>query len=215
MTTIIFPVDKSTDFLNQIVENLNNSVVEFDLIKIFPTNESYDSAVKKIIEIKDDELIIFLGHGSPEMLYGGESDEFDKKAFVKLKTMYLFKNKNLFLLACDSTSLLKSSFKIAEIKKSIGFGPLPTDMSELNSNKFKSLGANEETIRLFKDKIVNLISNSLIYYLNNSSKTKNMIDLKEYLILLINKDISETILIKKNRPLADLLFYMRTDLNLY
>lgn len=213
-TTIIFPKDPSTLFLKTIIKNLEAKNIEFDLIEVFPNKDSYYSTIDKLKATNDNDLIIFLGHGSPDRIYGGESDDFEKKSLVKISEMNIFKDKNLFLLACDSTNLLKSSFNIAKIKKSIGFGPLPTELTELNSTKFKSLGATEETIEEFKTKITSIISSSLIYFLVNSDKL-SLLDLKDYIILLINKEINSSILTEKNRPLADLLFYMKTDLAVY
>jgi len=213
-TTIIFPKDPSILFLKTIIKKLEEKEIKFDLIEVFPNQASYDSTIDKLKATNDNDLIIFLGHGSPDRIYGGESDDFNKKALVKISEMNIFKDKNLFLLACDSTSLLKSSFNIAKIKKSIGFGPLPTELTELNSTKFKSLGATEETIEEFKTKITKIISNSLIYFLINYDDL-SLLDLKDNITLLINKEINNSILSEKNRPLADLLFYMKTDLAVY
>lgn len=214
-TTIIFPTDKSTSFLKTIIKNLEDKNIEFDLLDVLPDQKAYDSVIEKLTIIDDDDLVIFLGHGSPDRIYGGESEGFEKKHLVKNSEMSIFKNKNLFLLACDSSSLLKSSFNIAKIKKSIGFGPLPTDLIELNSNKFKALGATEETIEEFKIQIINIISSCLIHFLLEKKNQMSMLDLKDYIVLLINKEINNSILTNKNRPLADLLFFMKTDLAVY
>lgn len=214
-TTIILPQDPSTSFLTFIIDNLKNKEIEFDLINVMPNQDSYDSVLEKLKMTGDGDFIIFLGHGSSDRIYGGESEHFAKRYLVKRNEMSIFKNKNLFLLACDSTDLLKSSFNVSNIKKSIGFGPLPTELSELNSNKFKSLGVDENIIDQFKKKIVDVISDSLIFFLKNNHIEMSMLDLKDHILLLINKEINNSILIEQNRPLGDLLFYMKTDMAIY
>src|SRR5690554_2680552 len=136
MITVIISVDPSTKFLYDIVKSLKSNSIEFELIEVQPNNASYKNCLDKITELPENSTILFLGHGQDNQIYGGELlDSFPKQPLVKRNEMGIFKNQNLFLLACDSASLIKSSFRIAKTNKAIGFGPLPTEIEEVESDK--------------------------------------------------------------------------------
>jgi hypothetical protein len=211
MMQIIISIDPSTNFLFEIIKNLQNKEIKFNLIEIYPNEESYIKSLEAISMFEKKSFVLFLGHGTNEKLYGGEKlPSFPKKEFVNVNQMGIFENQNLFLLSCDSSGLLKSSFKIAKLSKSIGFGNLPTSKEEIDEDKkLKNQGISENTILEFKNLIVSTISESIIY------NHKNFDKLKDYLTLFIDKEINNAVLIKKDRNLADLLFKMRNEMVIF
>tara|TARA_R110001606_G_scaffold369772_1_gene525972 strand:+ start:1323 stop:1970 length:648 start_codon:yes stop_codon:yes gene_type:complete len=215
MITVIISVDPSTNFLYSIVENMKSNSIEFELIEVHPNEESYKSCIDNISNLPENNTILFLGHGQDNQIYGGELlDDFPKQPLVKRNEMGIFKNQNLFLLACDSASLIKSSFRIAKTNKAIGFGPLPTEMKEVkNDKKLATAGITLDTIELFKQAINETIILSLLEYFKDESK--DFIYLKDYLKLLLNKRINKAIFEEDNRNLADLLFNMKNDMVIY
>lgn len=127
--------------------------------------------------------------------------------------MSIFKGRNIFILACDSTELLRQSFQQSGIKKSIGFGALPTDLKEVENNKkLSGQDINQDVINLYKEVIVKSISTALCNYL---LKHKDFINLYNYLRLLLNKEINDSVLSSKNRILADLIYKMRDEMKVY
>ena len=211
MIYIIISIDPSTQFLFEIINNLKKSGLEFKVLEIHPNEESYAKTLEEISSFEKKSKIIFLGHGQSNQLYGGESlNLFPKTAFVKLTEMNVFQEQNLFLLACDSASLIKSSFRQSRVIKSIGFGGLPTSLEEVEKDKKLSAeGISEQTIEDFKNEIVNTVSIALALHHKDFNR------LSDYLTLLIDQRINNAILVKKDRNLADLLFKMRYEMVLY
>ncbi|WP_272148615.1 hypothetical protein [Tenacibaculum aiptasiae] len=215
MIVIIISVDPSTRFLFDIVESLKSNSIEFELIEVHPKEESYKACLDIIVELPKNTTILFLGHGQDDQIYGGELlDDFPKQPLIKRNEMGIFKNQNLFLLACDSASLIKSSFRIAKTNKAIGFGPLPTEIEEVeNDKKLVNEGITLDTIELFKQAINETVILSLLEYFKDEAK--DFIYLKDYLNLHLNKRINKAILDEDNRNLADLLFNMKNDMVIY
>lgn len=211
MIHIIFSIDPSTEFLYSIVKELEISGLKFELLEVQPDEKSYIDTFDTISKFEKNSVIIFLGHGQPNQLYGGEClDSFPKRPFIKLSEMHIFQEQYLFLLACDSANLIKSSFRLSKIKKCIGFGGLPTSIEEVeNDKRLSAEGISEKTIEDFKSEIVYTVSIALKLYNNDFNK------LTDYLRLIIDQRIIHAVLIKQDRSLADLLFKMRNEIVLY
>lgn len=211
MIQIIISIDPSTQFLFEIITNLKNYGISCNVCEIYPNDESYSSTLDIISNLDRDSRILFFGHGQSNQLYGGESlESYPKKAFIKLNEMSVFKDQYLFLLACDSADLIKSSFRQSKMSKSIGFGGLPTSMEEIEKDKkLSSEGVSEQTIEDFKNEIVYTVSTALALHHKDFNK------LSDYLILLLDQRINNAVLVKKDRNLADLLFKMRYEMVLY
>ena len=213
MITIIISIDPTTAFLFEIIENIRANDIEVNLIEIHPSDQSYNDCLEKIKELDCGSIILFLGHGQSDRLYGGESEAFDKKPIVKLNEMNIFQNKYLILLACDSAELLKSSFRQAKMIKSIGFGALPTEIEELDNNKkFANVGITKATIDLFRSVIVSTVSDAIVHSLKYKL---DFIQTKDYLTFLLNKKINSVILEDNNENLGDLIYQMKYELVQY
>jgi hypothetical protein len=208
---IIISIDPSTQFLFEIIAKLKQCGTNCNVYEIHPNDNSYSKAFDIISNLERNSRILFLGHGQSNQLYGGECiDSFPKKAFIKLNEMSIFKEQHLFLLACDSADLIKSSFRQSKTIKSIGFGGLPTSMEEVEKDKkLSSEGISEQTIKDFKNEIVCTVSNALSLYYEDFNK------LSDYLTLLLDQRINNAVLVKNDRNLADLLFKMRYEMVLY
>lgn len=215
MNYVIISIDPSTKFLFEIVNNLKFNNVDFELIIINPNDKSYKDSFDTISKLERNSIICFFGHGQPNQIYGGEIPNlYPKKAFIKLNEMSIFQDQSLFLLACNSSDLIRSSFRNSKFKKAIGFGGLPTSKEEiLNDKKLSADEISDDTIENFKKAIIESISESLIFFFK--SDKNDFIRLKDYLSLLIDKKINESIFNNKDRNLADLLFRMRNEMVIY
>ena len=211
MIQIVISIDPSTHFLFEIINKLKQNSVEFEVTEICPNDESYADSLHKITNFPKKSIIVFLGHGQSDQLYGGEClGSFPKKPIIKSNQMNIFENQFLFILACDSSKLIQRSFQQSKTIKSIGFGGLPTSIEEIEKDKkLFAVGISEETIEEFKKEIVLIISTSLSWYHNDFNQ------LKDYMILYLDQRIHSAVLIKKDRNLSDLLFKMRSELVLY
>lgn len=188
-----------------------NNGIKCNVYEIHPNDESYSKTFDIVSSLERNSRVLFLGHGQSNQLYGGECLEtFPKKPFIKLNEMSVFKDQYLFLLACDSADLIKSSFRNSKMSKSIGFGGLPTSMEEVEKDKkLSSEGISEQTIEDFKNEIVYTVSNAILLHYQDFNK------LSDYLTLLLDQRINNAVLVKKNRNLADLLYKMRYEMVLY
>jgi hypothetical protein len=214
MINIIISIDPSTKFLFDIITYFDSQNISMNIIEIHPTDKSYSDAKESITNIPKSSIVLFLGHGQSNQLYGGESSSFEKKSFISSNEMNLFEGQNLFVLACDSTDLLKGSFRSSKTSKSIGFGGLPTEMKEVESDKKLSAeGITQGVINQFKSSITETVSEAFLYAIKQEEVDYNV--LKDYLCLLINKRINKAVLEEDNRLLGDLLYKMKNEIMIY
>ena len=211
MIQIIISIDPSTEFLFEIINKLKSYPIDFNIIELHPTNKSYSEAYDKITKFDKNSVILFLGHGTDEKLYGGENlPVFEKKEFIKLQQMNVFEKQNLFALSCNSAGLIKKSHRLSKMNKSIGFGGLPTSKEEVDDDKrLREQGVSAQTIQDFKNEIVYTVSEAISQHYQDFNK------LSDYLTLLLDQRINNAVLVKKDRNLADLLFKMRYEMVLY
>lgn len=214
MIYIIYPEDNSTSFLTEIfvrLKHVYNDVVDIFLVK--PNPGSYEECLHYITSLDDRSVVLFMGHGQNDLLFGAESEEFEKKPLIKRNDFSIFKNKFLFSLSCNSNELLRTSLANSGLINSIGFGILPSEMKEVENNKkLREQGVTIEIIEAFKANLVEIIFSSFSYFIRYGVPFD---ELSDYLILLINKNISKIILDDKNNAenkiLADLLYQMRSE----
>lgn len=213
---VIYPKDSSTEFLLEIPKAIIGAVgtEKINLIMIEASIDSYNQGKDSIQSIEEKDIVLFMGHGQYDMLFGAESPTFPKEPFIKKTEIRLFENKYLFSLSCYSNELLRTTFSYSKILSSVGFGSLPTEMIEVESNKrLKDQGVNIRIIESYKQILVELVSKSFIYLISSEC---DFLKMTNYFLLLLNKKISEVILNDKKdkdfRILADLLFQMRSEL---
>ncbi|WP_157816229.1 hypothetical protein [Spirosoma pollinicola] len=110
-----------------------------DDINFILLDESTDYiAIHGIIEnINDGEVILFLGHGSSNCLYGSPHPSNEKSEFLSKDKLSILNNKNFFCLSCNSYEFIKRNKKFTTIINAVGFGDLPTDWVEIvNAREF-------------------------------------------------------------------------------
>jgi len=144
---IIHPYDTTTVSLKRITNYLKR---QFPTLvysyEIKPNKESHFQCIELIKSHSNEGLIIFMGHGRSDGLYGAKGkyadklycedaflDEPDKiynhHLFITSESAHIFKNKKLFCLACNSNSF-GSILINAGCKSYIGFGDLPSSVDE-------------------------------------------------------------------------------------
>jgi hypothetical protein len=203
----IHPNDDSTEFLSEIYRKLAQIVdpASFQVLR-FSTNQQ-PAILRLIPTLAEDSLIVYMGHGTADKLYGIHPNE-----FVLINSMSIFDTMNLFAIACDSTFLLRNCFSRVNLKKCIGFGKLPTEIEEIDSIKqLRDRVIGEEDIEEFKSCIVQIITKALAITIRNDG---DLCLLYSQLRLLTNVAINEAAFEKKNQNLAELLYCMSADLTL-
>jgi len=213
MIYLIYPKDPTTSFLDILLDNFSSSISEgkVQVLNCEASDDSYSVAKKNIQAIPDDSKIIFMGHGTPSILYGGASQTFVKKSLIKSSDMDTFKNKTLILMSCYSASLLKSSRRIRNYSDSIGFGLLPSDLSETTvKSNVEKLKLNESDIKNYQQCLVDIFSKLIDLLLNTTNTTEQIVN---KLRLLINTNINTNILEADNTKLASLLYFTNVDIH--
>ena len=207
---LIFPNDRSTEFLKSVVDKAEELISNLIIIKCSASDESYSDAIEQLKNISKGETVIFIGHGCPTKLYGGENKSFSKKELISLKNVSLFKDVKLILMACNSSDFIRSSRKMRNFSEALGFGLLPSDMNELAKNKkIRELNLTELEINKFKEILIDLFSRIIDLVANFDKSIEELkFFVSTYISVLINNLIG-----KGNMTnVAKLLFYVRKEL---
>jgi len=213
---LIYPSDETTEFLLEIPKRIAEKHGEksIQVIQMPPSEESYKEVFQSIEAIPSGSVVIFMGHGQEEKLWGAENESFVKQSFVSKSQAKVFSEKFIFLLSCNSNDFIKGTFSFSKAISSIGFGSLPTEMAEVEKSKrLKEQGVNEETINKYKNSMIELVSDSFCDMIESKLSFSQ---LGNSFLLRLNKKMSQVILedtkSKDNRILADLLFQMKSEM---
>ncbi|HUM97008.1 MAG TPA: hypothetical protein PK275_04080 [Chitinophagaceae bacterium] len=216
MIYLIYPSDETTEFLLEIPKRIAEKHGEksIQVIQMLPSEESYKEVFQSIEAIPSGSVVIFMGHGQEEKLWGAENESFVKQSFVSKSQAKVFSEKFIFLLSCNSNDFIKGTFSFSKAISSIGFGSLPTEMAEVEKSKrLKEQGVNEETINKYKNSMIELVSDSFCDMIESKLSFSQ---LGNSFLLRLNKKMSQVILedtkSKDNRILADLLFQMKSEM---
>ncbi|MBW3733498.1 hypothetical protein [Aeromonas dhakensis] len=208
---IIFPDDPTLIFMRCIFDafeskyNGNN----INIISCNPSSEGYKDARELITNIKPSSTVVFIGHSTPSLIYGGASVDFNKQPLLKIDDMGVFSACDLILVSCFSKKLLESSRQKRAFSHCIGFGLIPSEFHELQSHpRISRLGLLEEDLEVFKQHFSIIIRNTLKYLLLENGSLESAF---LYMRMLLNKAANQFILKEKNHRLAELLYYIVSE----
>jgi hypothetical protein len=213
MIFLVYPSDPSTHFLQQLLDQFSESikVKKVCLIVCEASDMSYEEARRAMKETPEGSTIIFMGHGTPDKLYGGTNDNFSRKAFITIRDMPAFTNRTLIFMSCYSANFLKASRQIRNYNNSIGFGLLPSDLNEMqNKSQLNKLDFNESDINQFRQCLIEIFSELTNHLLTTNKSVEQVVD---HIKLFINCKINSCILNEDNSKLANLLFYMNSEIH--
>lgn len=225
----IYPQDETTSFLNRIVSHLTNSLGnDFHCHKVKLTESSHSECLKRTASLKQ-RLILFLGHGRSDMLYGscGKSGEniflsddvetdntdfFNKKDFISLKNADVFEDKIVISFSCNSNTT-RRSIGNASISGGalsfVGFGDIQTDFD-------KEKEMTEREIAIFKGIIVKIIKKTILYSYANNLTVENLVDAIK---IMTNKEIHILLTkhkgIKYRNRIAKHLFNFKNEIKIF
>lgn len=144
---IIHPYDTTTVSLRRVTRYLKRKFPDqVYSYEIEPNEKSHLWCIELIKSHSNEGLIIFMGHGRSDGLYGAKGKYADKlfcedaflddpdkiynhHLFITSKNAHIFKDKKLFCLACNSNTF-GSLLINAGCKSYIGFGDLPSSVDE-------------------------------------------------------------------------------------
>jgi hypothetical protein len=164
---IIFPKDETTDFLEEIIQDIKP--LSESLVHRLDSKDDHSSIFNLASEFEDDDLILFLGHGTSNSLAGSETFSNQFGAFMTDLQIKVFQGKKVILLSCRSSEYLLKFGKQARLKAAIGFPNLITDWNEVEypDSIDEVEGILKSDIEVFRSIIVRVASKSLVDYLKS------------------------------------------------
>lgn len=226
---IIHPNDKTTAFLDRIKNHLIGSFGEIvSHFNIYPNDNSHLLCLQRIQNHPASGMIIFLGHGRTDKLYGSKGTHYENREFVSQEVMDenpddyyfndnfidesnldVFADKKVFCLACNSNSKLAKLATAKQVKTFIGFGDIPTSLSEFKQN---GQIVSQDLVKRVKGEINYIIKTSLALCIK---KNMTVSDLLSYIKIIANQRISTILTQEKNSKerflLADYIYYLKKE----
>jgi len=227
---IIHPYDRSTFFLKRIKNYLQvqfGSDVYYFSVK--PNDTSHHECLERIKQHPNSGLIIFLGHGRTDRLYGGKSEKYSalvsdsarleiseeyyyNENFINESNIDVLKSKKIFCLACNSNSRISDYAIQKEALAFLGFGDIPTTIGEF---KEKGKNVSNDVIRYMKTEINHIIKKCLAYSIKNEYSFRNLFD-------LINLTTNQRIMyylkyqkyFKERYLLTDYLYFFKKEIKI-
>ncbi|MGX7668874.1 hypothetical protein [Flavobacterium pedocola] len=214
---IIHPKDETTDFLEEITSYLlENTVVEIVILRL-ATKDDHLSFFETVQTFKENELILFLGHGTSTGLSGCSTNECEQQVFIAEKQLKVFENKNLILLSCRSNQYLKSYFKDCKLKSAIGFPNLITDFEEVihHDDPSRLEDITEDDVEAFKIALVEIVKFSLVDFVNSDLTVFQIFNriklrLNRKIVNLYQRNVTND-----KTPLGKMLHDIANDLNYF
>lgn len=229
---IVHPYDKTTVFLEGIISHLQASFgAEVECFKIQTNDNSHNLCVDRIKVHPSNGVIIFLGHGRSDALYGSKGDDYSpslgfeeisafpdlyffKESFITKNNADVFSGKKIFCLACNSNSKIAGFAIQSGAETFLGFGDIPTSPDEFkidgNSDVSNSL------VSKMKSELNYIIKKSLEYSI---SKSYSFEQLHNIIKFIVNQRITEILITQKDFSeryiLTDYLYYLKKDIIIF
>jgi hypothetical protein len=199
----IFPKDSTIEFLEPLFIRICD---KYSASYLIGDPQDDDDYLDKLIELSARcDTIIFLGHGSSEVLYGVNFNELIHKDNVNI-----LRGKKLVLFACNSVEFIRNN----KLTNAIGFGVVPTSDYDIQVGHLHSL--------TLKDLLVtdlDYIKNTIVrIWLETISET-DISDVNHfYSVFSYNTTVEIVKCLTKREPtnfrlISDILYYLKTDMN--
>lgn len=209
----IFPEDKSTDFLLPIytqLESMSGFVgYRFNTLDLQKRNSLYNT----LSQLEEDSLLVFLGHGSSNKLYGSVDENGDKQVLLEKDNTRNLKKLDFICVACRSSEFAHNHFQ-----NYIGFGDITSDFSEVIAER--NIGesnfmdwANENDIITFRNLFVEAVTKAILL-----TSCNDLCSMYKMMRLCFNKQIAELLKNKSSnnyRHIADMLFDILNEMEFY
>lgn len=230
---IIHPNDKTTSFLNRIknylVEKFEDRIHHFN---IYPNDDSHKTCLDRIRNHPSDGLIIFLGHGRTDKLYGSKGDLYHNKDlvspdaieedpskyyfndnFINEENIDVFSDKRVFCLACNSNNKISTFASDKGVNTFFGFGNIPTSRAEFEEDGIKNVS--NDMVKFMKSELNLIIKKGLEYGISNNYNFRQLMDI---IHLIINQRIAyylkEEKHLNERRQLVDYLYLLKKEMRI-
>jgi hypothetical protein len=218
---IVHPYDITTSFLESIASYLRSAFPDdIHYFSIEPNNPSHQQCLKRIGIHSSNGLIIFLGHGRSDKLYGSRGDEFYADAsydliaafpekyyfnedFIHQGNVDVLSGKKVFCLACNSNDKIAKYAYDKGVTSFLGFGDIPTSPEELMAIGLQNNG--KDIARLMQVELNYIIKRGLQICIENNSTFEQLQNIMEFIInqritdyLINNKSLQDRYILANN-----------------
>lgn len=229
---IVHPYDKTTLFLESIKGGLKaNFESNLHLFNIETNDKSHEDCLDTISNHPENGLIIFLGHGRSDALYGSKGDEYSpslgfeevstfphlyyfNESFISKKNVNVFSGKKIFCLACNSNDKIAQYAMEFGAKTFLGFGNIPSSSEEFVADGFSNV--TNEIVNSMKLELNYIIKRSLEYSISKSYNFEQLLNIMHF---ITNQRITEYLIEKKDFNeryiLTDYLYQLKKDITIF
>lgn len=233
---IVHPHDKSTGFLDRIKSHLQSKFSEdCHYFNIKPQFVSHKQCLSEINNFSGKGLILFMGHGKSNCLYGAKGDYygtlenelvkeedpekyFYEDNFINDQNINVFKDKKVISLSCNSNGQIGRKAIEFGAKVFIGFGDLPTSVGELEDKGEESkTGISLSTVeQAIKTEINYIIKKSIEIGI---IKKYSFAELVELIHFISNQRISDYLVnqkkISERKLIANYIYNFKKEIKIY
>jgi len=233
---IIHPYDKSTSFLDRIKSHLQIKFSEdCHYFNIKPQFASHKQCLSEIDNFSDEGLILFMGHGKTNCLYGAKGDfygtlenelvkqeqpekYFYEDNFINDQNIYIFNNKKVISLSCNSNGQIGRKAVEFGAKVFLGFGDLPTSVGELEDKGEESkTGISLSTVeQAIKTEINYIVKRSIEIGIVKNYSFKQLHELIQF---ISNQRISHYLVdqkkINERKLIANYIYNFKKEIKIY
>jgi hypothetical protein len=199
---IIHPEDSTTGFLDKIKSHLKRELTGLTHhYNVKPNEGSHNNCFQSISDHSEDGLILFMGHGRSNFLYGAKGKLFDsdfisddakeespenyfyKEEFITLDNIDVFKNKKVVCLTCNSNGIIGKEAIDKGAKVFLGFGNLPSSIEELIEQGEKNeTGTSLASVeKVLKTEINYIIKKSITIGINKNYNFEQLFDVIRFI----------------------------------
>lgn len=224
MILIVYPMDPTTKRLGRIASFLHRHLPNNRLFVVRPTQESKNSCHKLIKNCNSDDLIIFLGHGCSDALYGARGryynafcdilEDADPELygfddfFLEKSTYAIFNGKKCICYGCKTADLGKHLVESGAISI-LGFGAIPTSQEEYEDFHIRS--AHRLLVSHTKGAVTSILKHGIVNAITNSVNFAELSRILEFEIQReIDRSLSSRFRFKKE--LVDTLHTIKRDI---
>ena len=199
----VFPKDSTTAFLDPLMEAF---IERYSAIPLLGDPQSDDDYFDRLSELSSEsDIIIFLGHGTSEKLYGVNFNE-----LILADNVDVLRGKRLVLFSCNSVDFLKR-FKL---HGSLGFGIVPTSSYDTQTRRLHSLDLSD-LISCDLD----YIQQAIVRIWLKTIKEADITDIRRFYTVFSYYTTVEIIRCLTSfksenfRLIADILYYLKADMD--
>lgn len=233
---IIHPYDKSTSFLERIKNHLQAEFEEsVHYFNIKPNKASHTHCLETIKDFSENGLLLFMGHGKSNCLYGAKGDYygtlenelvkaeepekyFYEDNFINQQNIKVFSGKKIISLSCNSNGQI-GRFSIENgAKVFLGFGDLPTSIQELKEQgeEGKSGVSLSKIEQALKTEINDIIKKSVGIGIIKGYSYKELVEL---ICFITNQKITNYLVnqkkISERKLIANYLYTFKREMRIY